>query len=381
MLEDPVSIQFPCIKASQPIGEFFIASISFTDLCKITHFDVRRILKERDVETYLGIQRPLNRKRVEEIKKYVNTYDAVFPTAIIVAVDERCAEYNENSNVMTLSNYMDPEDENESILFRQIAKVLDGQHRLAGLEDGFDGNDFDVNVSIFISIDISAQANIFSTVNLAQTKVNKSLAYDLFDLAKAKSPQKSCHNIAVALDQNENSPFYHKIKRLGVSTEGRFTETITQATFVQSLMPYISYDPMIDRDIYLRGKNLIHCSAEDSRKYIFRNMFIDDQELEIADIIWNYYSAIKNKWNRAWTHGGEGLMLNKTNGFKAFMRFLKPVYLFIANPGDVPSIDDFTAILNRIDLGDDDFNVDTFRPGTSGEASLYRELLQLSRLE
>ena len=65
-----------------------------------------------------------------------------------------------------------------------------------------------------------------------------SQAYDLYDLAKARSPQKVCHNIAVALDQNTKSPFYQRIKRLGVATEGRFNETLTQATFIESLMPY-----------------------------------------------------------------------------------------------------------------------------------------------
>ncbi len=53
---------------------------------------------------------------------------------------------------------------------------------------------------------MAQQANIFSTVNLSQTKVNRSLAYDLFALAASRSPQKTCHDIAVALDRGKNSP-------------------------------------------------------------------------------------------------------------------------------------------------------------------------------
>ena len=213
MKEDRRSIAFLCIKVSQPIGTFYIASINYRDLCAITLFDVRRIVSEREVETYLGIQRPLITRRVEEIKKYVNTVDATFPTAVIVAVDGKCANYNEKTRSMTLSNYVDVAKDEEPILFRQIARVLDGQHRLEGLNKGYKDSLFEINVAIFISIDIAEQANIFSTVNLAQTKVNKSLAYDLFALARSRSPQKSCHNIAVALDQNVKSPFYKKIKR------------------------------------------------------------------------------------------------------------------------------------------------------------------------
>ena len=64
------SISFPCIKINQPIGEFFVGSIDCNSLREITYFDVRRIERERDIETYLGIQRPLIQKRVKEIQKY-----------------------------------------------------------------------------------------------------------------------------------------------------------------------------------------------------------------------------------------------------------------------------------------------------------------------
>ena len=181
----------------------------YRDLCNITFFDVRRVLRDRrDVEKYLGIQRPLSPKRVRELEKFANTVDASFPTSVIIAVDGRCASYDEKSQIMTLSNWLDPNEDEEPIYFRKIARVLDGQHRLAGLDDGRPDGDFEINVSLFVDIDISEQANIFSTVNLAQTKVNRSLAYDLFELAKARSPQKTCHNIAVALDQNPTSPFH-----------------------------------------------------------------------------------------------------------------------------------------------------------------------------
>ena len=60
------------------------------------------------------------------------------------------------------------------------------------------------------------------------------------------------------------SPFYQRIKRLGVATEGRFGETITQATFVQSLMKYISKNEMKDRDTYKRGNTPKKADADES---------------------------------------------------------------------------------------------------------------------
>ncbi len=379
MSKNPSSITFPCIKVTQPIGDFYIASIPSKKLCDITWFDVRRIEKEkRDVETYLGIQRPLIEKRVTEIRSYVETIDACFPTAVILAVPGVCAKYNDKTKEITLSTY---HDENKNISYKDIAKVLDGQHRIEGLRN-FKGPSFEVNISIFIDMDIADQAYIFSTVNLHQTKVNKSLVYDLYALSQSRSPQRVCHNIAVGLDQNSDSPFYKKIKRLGVSTEGRFNETITQATFIQSLLPYLTKNKISDRDIYLRGKIPEKANNDESEKLIFRNMMIDEQDLKIADIIWNYFDAVREKWPKAWASDGRGIMLNKTNGFKALMRFLRDIYPHITGIGQVPSKADFSEmIFSKIDLKDLDFTTERFQPGTSGESELYRTFLSYFEIE
>ena len=379
MKEDPISISFKCLKIQQPIGEFYIGALDCKQLYRITWFDVRRILHDRDVEKYLGIQRPISKNRLKEIQKYVQTVDACFPTAVLLAIPETCATYDEDSSTMTLSNFVDTDLEDEKIYLGQIAKVLDGQHRIEALKN-YNGPNFDINVSIFIDIDVAQQAYIFSTVNLAQTKVNKSLVYDLYDLAKTRSPQKVCHMIAVALDQNKNSPLYRRIKRLGTATKGRYHETITQATFVQSLIRYMTKTEIIDRDIYMRGKVPKKVDSEILSTLIFRNMMIEEKDYEITDILWNYFEAVRNRWPEAWEATGQGIILNKTNGFKALMRFLKNAYLYLVSPGEIPNVEQFEGIFNRIELNDKDFNVDNFKPGTSGESELYRTLLSRSRL-
>jgi DGQHR domain-containing protein len=67
-----------------------------------------------------------------------------------------------------------------SIALDQVATIIDGQHRLKGLEEA-GKPEFELPISIFIGADEATEASIFSIVNLAQTKVNKSLAYDLFE--------------------------------------------------------------------------------------------------------------------------------------------------------------------------------------------------------
>ena len=252
LIDEPYEIVLPCIKVEQPLGVFFVASIDSKVLIEITFSDVRMMTGEREVDTYLGIQREVDPKRVKEIEKYVRTVDACFPTAVILAIPERCAEFNSERNTLTLRSVHG--EDNETIINRiNIAKVLDGQHRIEGLK-AFGSGTFQVNVSIFVEMDIANQAYLFSTVNLAQTKVKKSLVYDLFEYSRSRSPQKSAHNIAVALDRLSSSPFYKRIKRLGSATPGRRGETLTQAAFVEAVMELMTTDAVVDRDIYKRGK-------------------------------------------------------------------------------------------------------------------------------
>lgn len=372
-------VRFPCIRIEQPLGAFYVGAIKSAQLCEITWVDIRRIEGERGFETYLGIQRPLNPKRKDEIADYLKSPDACFPTAVILAVPAICTTYDEEKCEMVLTEYLNPGENETEIQFASIAKVIDGQHRIAGLKD-FGGAHFDVNVSVFVDMDIADQAHLFATVNLAQTKVNKSLVYDLFDLAKTRSPQKTAHNVAVALDQNEKSPLYQRIKRLGVATKDRFGETISQATFVESLMPYLSKKANEDRRIYLSRKIPKLATAQELRELIFRNMLIEERDLDIADILWHYFDAVKERWPTAWGYMGGGLMLNKTNGFRALMRFLRPAYLYLDNPGGVPARDEFISVFKRVNLPDEHFNTDNYKPGTSGESQLFRDLVKESGL-
>lgn len=377
IIDQPYELPLDCIKVSQPIGDFYIAAIPWKQLREITFADVRRLEKEaRDVETYLGIQRPLNKRRVAEIGEYVNTADACFPTSVILAVEAHCVRYDEGSKKIVLTTYRDNDTPELNRSRVQIAKVLDGQHRIEGLGALRSDAVFDINVSIFIDMDIENQAYVFSTVNLAQTKVNKSLVYDLYDYARSRSPQKTCHNVAVALDSLKNSPLHGKIKRLGSATDGRFGETLTQATVVESLLAYITTSAIQDRDEFLRGRKPRKATQAELAITPFRNMFLEERDLDIADILLYYFSAVRQRWPEAWGSSTRGWMLNRTNGFRAFMRFLKPAYRSLASPGDIPSQDAWLTLLKKVGLDDNDFTVDNFEPGTGGETKLFRRLLQ-----
>lgn len=385
--ESSKSISVTALKVVQPIGTFYNCVISARNLFKICYFDIRGLSQQEDFAEFMGIQRQLDKKRVAEIHQYVHTLDPTFPTAIVLAVDERCATIEENvctdGNAskdnrlvqVTLQNYPEPPEGEDPILFRDIARVIDGQHRIAGLAD-IGEKDFDLNVSIFVGADIATQASIFSTVNLAQTKVNKSLVYDLFAYAKTRSPEKTCHDIAVVLDSREESPFHQRIKRLGVATEGRFGETLSQATFVRGLLQYISRDVVADRDAAKRGRSYPIPPERYREHLILREFFVKSHDEIIATLMLDYFLAVSKKWPDAWNKTGRGWVLNKSAGYTGLMRFFKHAYTYKKEKDHIPTMKEFLEIFNRTDAPDTIWKSENIRPGSSGEKYVYDLLVE-----
>ena len=369
-------IEFKCLEAIQPIGHLYVGVMDHSDLEFISFADVRRLelgVDNREVEDYIGIQRQLNSKRENDIGRYVNLVDATFPNSIILAISSDYAEYDSENNLMR-------------ILYKDdVAKVLDGQHRIAGLRHFEQPDDrFQVVVAIFIDMELEDQAIVFSTINKEQKNVSNSLVADLFAFAESRSPQKTAHNVARALNAKVGSPFYKKIKILGTATNKEL-ETITQDTFVKNVIKYISSDPQSDRDFYKRNKKKnIHLPLIDnkeSQKLILRTMFIlDNKDINIAQLIMNYFTAVKLRWPHAWDQLQPNIILNRSSGFIALMRFFRDVYLSFGDIGRIVSKEEFLEVFNRMNFTDNDFNKDRFVPGSSGQGQLYRELLEQSGL-
>ena len=404
--QDIVSLK--CISVEQPIGVFYIGAMEARDLVEISWTDVRRIapvegqltwdpsepkspphiddlqgldganaeveeldqdavlIEDQDFEQFLGIQRDLNPGRVSEIKQYVTNVDATFPTAVLLAISPDHVRYDEKTNTLSVVRHS------------KVAKVIDGQHRIAGLTD-YAGPRFQVNVAIFIDMDIQDQAMVFATINLKQTKVNKSLAYDLYEFTTARSPQRTCHDVVRFLNYRQNSPFEGKIKMLGV---GRYSsETITQATFIDRLLRMISTNPMADRDLLKRGRRLTSARTGNPKRQIFRNLFIRDSDDLIVLILWNFFTAVSNKWPNSWGTVATGNVLNRTTGFGALIRFMRVAYLSMGRPDRLVTRNEYKPIFDKITLQDGSFSPETYLPGSSGEKALFDELVRQSQLQ
>jgi DGQHR domain-containing protein len=380
-------IQINCLELIQPIGTFYVGKISWQDLLNISYSEKRRILDEESnkEDSYFGIQRELSDKRLKEISQYVTYQDATFPSSIVLAISS-VTKIDEENEIINIEY-----DESKKILKirndHKIAHIIDGQHRIFGLEKYKIDNpliastlNFELLVSIFIDIDDDNQSMIFATINKAQTKVNKSLVYDLFELAKTKSPQRTAHNIVKLLDEENGSPLKGMINRLGRANDP-LRETITQATLVESFIKYISSNPMRDRDLLRKGKKISLADDQEIKKRFFRNWFLNDEDVRIAKVIWNYFSAIKKHWPLAWGT----TILSKSTGVIAFMKFLSPLINYLGTNKDITE-DDFFKVISKIDIKDgigyaSDFNTNKYVPGVKGQSKLYKELLSKSGLK
>jgi DGQHR domain-containing protein len=231
---------------------------------------------------------------------------------------------------------------------------------------------FQVPVMIFVDMDVEDQAQVFATINLAQTKVNKSLAYDLFEFEREPSPQKTAHQVARLLNRHQQSPYLRRVKILG--TADNSGEIITQAAIVEQLLPMITEDKRADRDIIKRGKWPTNVGLGKSGKTVFRRMWCEQKDEQIGVTMLRFFGEVAARWDTAWNSDSRGVMLAKTNGFIAFMTFLRE---FLAQKGSIlesPSRAEFRELLERVNLNDDDFTVERFKPGSSGQSDLAAEL-------
>jgi hypothetical protein len=146
-------------------------------------------------------------------------------------------------------------------------------------------------------------------------------------------------------------------------------------------MVYVTKDANKDRDDIKRKKKLTPPTDTEAEKLVFRNMFIDERDAEIARVVWNYFDAVASRWPTAWDSSDQGDVLNRTNGFSALMRFLGPVYRELSDDKDRLSYDKTLSLFRKIKLRDSDFTRDNYPPGTTGETKLFKDLREKSGLE
>lgn len=342
-------IKLKLFAIEQPIGTFYLGKMKVSELIKIAEV-VRRDNDE-------GTQRQLKDKKVDDISYYCNDPDAVFPTPIIINIISDGILKSSGNEVYEFEL---PDDTK--------AEIIDGQHRFEGIKRS-KLRDVYLPVVVMFNLDDSSKAYIFSTINNNQTKVDKSLIYDLFGVAKDRSPYKTCHEIARMLNTDPNSPFCGKIKMLEKRQSEE--ETLSQGTFVTHLLKLITTRANKDT---IDSKN--NEDIKDNKNLVFRKYFINNQDEVIAKVLINYFSAAKESFPKEWNESD--YILTKTIGYAGLIKALKTLVQIGEKKGDLSKEyfnDIFSNFKNYIKEQNLQLTSDYYPSGAVGEGKLCDDIL------
>lgn len=282
------------IEIRQPIGTFYLCSIPARRLLKMV--DVRPRSKQGD-----GVQRDLSEVRIKKIGEYCSDPDAIFPTPIVVSLDSNAGVYIDEEKRKIIVK-------NENTI---VGDVIDGQHRLWGIERSNNIDAFTLPVVLMFDLTTEQKAYVFSTINSNQVKVSPSLIYELFDVAEIRSPHKTVHQIARVMNNAEDSPFYNRLKMLGKKESNQDNATLSQGTFAKSVLKLISRNPDSDTLRMKRGDVLMRDDRCPLRDY-----FILGKDEVITKILMNCYGALKDVFLDEWKAPKTNILW-KTTGFSA----------------------------------------------------------------
>jgi len=248
-------------------------------------------------------QREANYERVREIRDFLEREEfAFFPNTIIANCElinnreefsiNQTNAIEEFSAITNKPQYLSflQEIDQKYLLYvpyrSDSVLVIDGQHRLEGLKLTSEEviNNYDLLVCFIIGYDRSVIAQQFYTINYEQRPVNKSLLIQLTgEFSKGRGEISHLHTVVKILNELENSPFFQRVKMLGITPKDlpaneRKMLTVSQAFLVDNLLRLISvsakqtmYPP-----IFLK---------------FYQN---EDERIEIVKIIARFFTAVRN---------------------------------------------------------------------------------------
>jgi len=351
----------------QPFGDFYIISIPASKLVNLVH----SIPAEYTDGQLDGVQRAINKKRIDNISRFCQTESPLFPNTIILA-----------ANIMENGDLVEEENKwffSDGFIFIprcfKAASIVDGQHRIEGIKKALDegADDFDLVCAVYMDLPTSEQAEVFATINFNQQKVDKSLAYQLFgydlDSTEPKywTPDTLAVHITRILGKQASSPFRNHIG-YGVRDSDIYCEEyenrddvlkglredpwkVSTSTMVGGITKLISKDSIRDRyDLHKKRMFKKDRAVLDIGKPPvppLRELYLGFKDKSIYSIVENFFLSVRGK---LWV-GQHDTILKKTIGIQA----LFDVLYHILNNDDLDfskdvGIEYFDSILNNVDV-------------------------------
>jgi len=281
---------------------------AFVFMMKVKDLDYIQYVARRGLDNEKGaVQRMLSVVRLKSIEEYVLSGNIFYTPFLINWTNEDASIVPENNAI-------------KIPLVAASAQILDGQHRMAGLERAMKKDETigekDILVIMTNNLETEAAAKIFLNINTEQRPVQKSLIYDLFGIIKQNDPDMPivrANDIVYYLNDEKESPYYKLIKIPGTP---RGAGCVDMSTIVSVLK-----DRLTDNGVFAR----------------YRLMSLESQRATIL----NYFKALK-KW-----YDEEGIWTNKSRN------------PFLMNAGFYAAIDVLCNLVIPKCAERSDFKVDT----------------------
>lgn len=337
------AIKVPAIKVEQPLGTFYAFALNARALLNVTYSQTAEVIEATSKDTslksyaFFGTQRRENPRRLDEISQFIQSSDATFPNAIILA-----ANYDERGVLVDDDTMRWRVSEENGCLSLTIpenatrASIIDGQHRLHAFNElsaSVENADMQLLCAVFLELPTPYHAFVFATINFNQVKVPRSLAYQLFGFDVEQKPSKfwvpetAAVSIARLLGASKESPFEGCIitglrssRKEDISVDA--LTQISLATVVDGILRLISKNPKEDREAMRKAGN-----TEKTREILteesglpLRRFYLEDNDRAVYEVIRNYFTAISNV---IWKNAENGSYLRKTVGVQAQFDVLK----------------------------------------------------------
>lgn len=281
----------------------------------------------------------------------------IFPTAIIVALDHDVDYDSDKLDEKLLEEqYFEKLSscfiKRDSVLYipknKRVALIVDGQHRFYGVKKFYESiqneedkkfiEDFEFPTTFLIGFDIYQLGEVFATVNFNQKPVNRSLYYDIFGSVPEteKNDIKLAHDLALHLNNNEESPIKDMIKMLGKGY-GLFS----QSFFVEKMLIHFKSGGVWEKiysDYMTNGKQY-------KKLPIFMKIYLTCVE---ETFISAWPTRIEKNGKLVYSPYNYEFILCKTTGMGAIFRLIKDIYPLVENLSEKEMHDKIIDILDRV---------------------------------
>lgn len=293
-------------------------------LMSLTVDEIRELLSKRQliVDVYdpanptgkEGYQRGIDETRVNDISDFLSKKIDILPSLLPASVILNCRRvetirYNDTDSIITIDD-------------DAVFHVVDGQHRLRGLERS-KIKKYEIPITIIEGLNIAQEAGQFLTINTKQKKVRPDLQLrilyhqdrtntrKLIDILGIENWKVEALTLCIALNDKNESPWRNLILRPGEKREGQW-KPITEANFVDTLKFFSS-----------RESSIKHIPLEEKEKFLIK-----------------YWNEIRKIYEKAFTESdGPYYSLARALGAGVFNSLAPAIYnIGVARGYDLSSV-------------------------------------------